>query len=577
MATVYRTRPVHTFPWLDIHTGFDALAADLEARVAGETAAPLIIVDGFVGIRWDVFVAGLRSALERRGVRASWRSTDACFLEEDRIASLLHSDLTDDPYFGRVHRGHLEELWDGDAVSRLQETIQGRASLTILYGFGASLIAVGDTHVYVDVPKDRGQELAASGEVTNVGATSHTDFGVTYKRFYVVDWPMLNRVKRGMLPRLDLYIDATDSATPAIVSGDHFRRALAELAHQPFRLKPWFTPGPWGGHWMKDHFDLPDGPANYAWSFEIIAQENGILLGDGAHELECSFDYLLWSHTDEVMGPTMAARYGSYFPLRFDYLDTVGGGNLSLQVHSSPDFMREEHGEPMSEDETYYILDSKPGARVYLGLQDDVDVKQFQADATAARDHGIPFDYDRHVASFPSAPHDLFLIPNGTVHASGTDNLVLEISAAPYMHTYKFYDYLRKDLRGRLRHMHLDQAFANLDITRTKAWVAEHLIPRPVLIRQGSGWAEYSIGDIDKLFFAITRLEFSDTAEDRTDNKVLAINLVAGESCDIIVPGAAAVELRYAESMIIPACVGAFTVRNTGTTTCKLVKLFVKG
>ncbi len=577
MAKIYRTRPVHTLTWLELGDGFDALAAYLLDRMAADTVAPLVVLEGFAGLQWDAFVSTLRVALDRHGMSPGWLSTDACLLSEERIESHLHADLTDDPYFGRVHRGHLEELWDIDAVAGLKERVRARSRPTILYGFGASLIDAGGTRVYIDVPKDRSQELAASGAVTNVGAARATAFGAMYKRFYLVDWPMLNRVKRGMLSRMDLFVDATDVAAPVFVSGDAFRQAMAELTHRPFRLKPWFTPGPWGGQWMKEHFELPDGPANYAWSFEMIAQENGILLGDGVRELELSFDCLLWSYPDEVLGPALTARYGTYFPLRFDYLDTVGGGNLSLQVHATPDVMRDEHGEPMAEDETYYILDSKPGARVYLGLQDGVGVRQFKADAAAARDSGIPFDFDRYVASFPSAPHDLFLIPNGTIHASGTDNLVLEISAAPYIHTYKVYDYLRADLQGKLRHIHLEQAFANLDATRTRAWTSEHLVPRPTLIRQGPDWAEYCIGDLDKLTFAINRLEFSSVVEDDTANKVLAINLVAGETCDVLVPGADPMELRYAESMVIPAAAGAFRLLNTGSSPCKVVKLFVKG
>ena len=78
---------------------------------------------------------------------------------------------------------------------------------------------------------------------------------------------------------------------------------------------------------------MPPEQPNYAWSFELIAPENGILLGDGERVLECSFDYLLWQETDAVLGAPVAARYGSYFPIRFDYLDTMGGTNLSCQVH----------------------------------------------------------------------------------------------------------------------------------------------------------------------------------------------------------------------------------------------------
>ena len=123
------------------------------------------------------------------------------------------------------------------------------------------------------------------------------------------------------------------------------------------------------------------------------------------------------------------------------------------------DYMHEEFGEQITQDETYYIVTCKPGARVYLGLREDVDLAEFQRAALAARDRGVPFQIEDFVNSFASKPHDLFLIPSGTVHCSGADNLVLEISATPYIFTFKIYDYLRSDLNGKLRHVHPERAF----------------------------------------------------------------------------------------------------------------------
>lgn len=572
----YRTIPIHTLPWLSIHTGHDYLASELK-RLLRETGGPArIVIDGFSGVQWGTFIGCLRAELIRRGVSARWISTEHCLLPPERVDDLLAPFLTSDPVFGRLFHGHLDDLWDTDHVAALKADVASLAETTIIYGCGAALIESGGIQVYLDVPKDRGQALAAQGTVVNLGARAPEGFSAMYKRLYFVEWPMLSRIKRAVLPRLDVFVDVTDVDAPVCVDGISFRRALHAIGQRPFRLKPWFAPGPWGGQWMKDRFGLPPDQPNYAWSFELIAPENGLVLGNGTQSVEFSFDYLLWQETEAVLGEAVAARYGSYFPIRFDYLDTMGGTNLSCQVHPRLDYIRDEFGEPITQDETYYVVTCQPDAQVFLGLRDDIDIACFKADATAARDHALPFDIATYVNCLPSSPHSLFLIPSGTVHCSGANNLVLEISATPYIYTFKIYDYLRKDLSSNLRHVHLERAFQNVEPTRTATWVGDNLVPSPRPVRVGETWAEYCIGDIARLFFAIHRLEFQDTIEDDTQGKFLALNLVDGERCEIVTDESASVELRFAESIVIPATTGHYRLRNMGHTPCKVVKAFVK-
>ena len=68
-------------------------------------------------------------------------------------------------------------------------------------------------------------------------------------------------------------------------------------------------------------------------------------------------------------GPLTFARFGAEFPIRFDFLDTMDGGNLSLQVHPLTDYITDTFGMHYTQDESYYLLDAADDAVVYLGLR----------------------------------------------------------------------------------------------------------------------------------------------------------------------------------------------------------------
>ena len=278
---------------------------------------------------------------------------------------------------------------------------------------------------------------------------------------------------------------------------------------------------------------------------------------------------------ETILGAEVAARFGRSFPIRFDYLDTLGGGHLSIQCHPSPEYARETFGLSYTQDETYYVMRTTAGAGVFLGLRDDADVGAFERDARAALE-GRAFDPERYLQRHDAERHRLYLIPAGTPHASGAGSVVLEISATPYLYTLRFYDWLRRDLEGTLRPVHLQHAFANLDPRRRGEAVRRDLIQEPTVVRSGAGWDELDLGGLPELFYAVHRLDFDDAIEDDTAGRFHVLNLVEGGEI-AVEPGAGPpVSLAYAETMVVPASVGPYRLRRVSGPPAKVIKAFVK-
>ncbi len=317
-----------------------------------------------------------------------------------------------------------------------------------------------------------------------------------------------------------------------------------------------------------------DAP-NLAWSYELITPESGLLLGSG-ELLEVGFEVLMAQGGEEVVGEEVAGRFGRSFPVRFDYLDTVGGTNLSVHCHPRPSYMRETFGWPYTQHESYYVMATRPGARIFLGLRQEADLGDFRAEAERAEREEVPFEIDRYVQSFPARLHQLYLIPAGTPHASGEGNLVLEISSTPYLYSLRFYDWLHGDLDGSLRPVHLRHAFANLDSGLRGGEVAQRLIQEPEVVRSIPGCTELALGRLPELFFAVHRLDFEEEVFDDTDGRFHVLNLVEGEEVVVETAEGSVHPLSYAETIVIPAVVGRYRLRRTGGGPYKAVKAFVR-
>ncbi|MGW5690749.1 class I mannose-6-phosphate isomerase [Streptomyces asiaticus] len=548
----------------------------------------ILAVDGPAVLDWAAVAAGLGAAFGDGGTRADgrirveFRDVRTAARDWETVRRLTDSDeLRGDPDFARLAGGDLADLMDPVALAALADLGESGVgeggpaeggALRVLLGPGASL-ADADVLWWADLPKRYAEAAVKHGRGRNLAAPEGEP--PTLRRLLYIDWPLLDRHRDHMVERIDRWIDVTDTVTPTSIGGQALRETCRSLATRPFRTRPTFNSTPWGGHWAQETLGHNPDAENTALGYELIAPESGVLLGDDASRcVEVPFQLVVALSPVEVLGPDVHEMFGTSFPIRFDYLDTVRGGNLSVHCHPRPDDMRDVFGWPYTQHETYYLMHAEEHSKVFLGLRGGADVEAFHHSAHAADAHGTPFDIERYVQVFPAEAGQLYLVPAGTPHGSGEGNVVLEVSATPYLYSLRFYDWLRRDAADRQRAVHVEHAFRNLDPARSGGAVARELIQRPRPLRAGDGWREEVLGALPAMFFQVHRIavEPGRAAEQRTDGRFHVLTVVDGQGAVITTAAGHRHSVHYAETLAVPASVTAYHVHSQGPEPVRLVK-----
>ncbi|WP_294498499.1 class I mannose-6-phosphate isomerase [uncultured Gemmiger sp.] len=498
---------------------------------------------------------------------------DDCALPPAELDAALDRDLTDDRVFGIFTVRRLADFYPPDRLAAARQSVaDGRRVL--VYGVGATLVTEGDVLVYADITRWELQLRFRRGADNWRTARRGLPRLSKYKRGYFAEWRWGDKVKKTCLPVMDFYLDTTTGGSPALAEGGAYRSALDQAVRRPFRLVPYYDPGVWGGDWMKRTFDLPENGSNYAWSFDGVPEENSLLLGFGETVLETPAVNLVFARPRELLGERVHARFGTEFPIRFDMLDTIHGQNLSLQVHPLTEYIQDTFNMRYTQDESYYILDTAgEEGSVWLGIRTGTDPAAMADALRRAQAGGAPFDAARYVNCFPVKKHDHVLIPAGTVHGSGAGTMVLEISATPYIFTFKLWDWGRVDLDGKPRPIHLDHGLANIQWDRDTDYCRRNLLRQDRLVLEGPDGTVTMTGLAEREFIDTFRLTTARSLLLPRDGSVHMLNLVEGEEARITSPDGtfAPFTVHYAQTFILPEAAGAYRLESPSGQTVRAI------
>jgi mannose-6-phosphate isomerase class I len=560
--------------------GWKEICNELKIKLDTISKAQKIVV---LEIYSGVFENDIKASVEKYLEPDMIINSSDYYKDEAVIRKMTERELGDDPVFGVLSYLKIEDYFRPTAKHDFARILEAsETALIVVMGTGACKLVDPDILVYVDMARWEIQQRQRKNEIPNLGVSNQDDpASLKYKWAFFIDWRVCDRLKRQLFDLCDFVIDTNDSSMAKMVSGDTMRAALQKATEQPFELAPFFDPGPWGGQWMKEVCDLDREVENFAWCFNCVPEENSLLFKFGDTLFQIPSINLVFYKPKDLLGENVFSRFGAEFPIRFDFLDTMDGGNLSLQVHPVTDYIQNQFGWHYTQDESYYLMDVGDDAHVYLGLQESVNKDKMIAELKDAQTGKQPFQAEKHVNSWPVKKHDHVLIPAGTVHCSGANSMVLEISSTPYIFTFKLWDWGRMGMDGRPRPVHIDHGKNVIQFNRTTQWTKKNLLNRVETVAEGDGWREERTGLHELEFIETRRHWFSKKVLHDTMGTVNVLNLVEGEEVIIKSPEGKfnSLIVHYAETVVIPAAVGPYQIEPYGSSVgkeCATLKAFVR-
>lgn len=562
-------------------------AAGLAERARKEGV--IVAFDGYTTSKWDLFISLMARECDLLGLEFEAVDCNAATLKSGKeidaiIDPMLIWDTKIDPtlLYGKVYHGGYQGLVDpakAEAFCKELPAKKAPGKIVAVYGYGSLMRGfreLYDVKVWFDLTPQKSMLRIRAGEYANLGKKHTGIINRTIRRCYYCDFENAVQLRKELFAAggLDWFVLDNDRANLQLMPFETFSDICAQLVKYPFRAKPCYLEGVWGGTYMKKLRNLPEKMRNAAWVFDFIPMEVSVQIALDNELLDINYCSFVHKEGINLMGETCVKKYKGYFPIRFNWDDSYHStGNMSIQCHSGGKFNIENYNEFGRQDESYYVVVTGHEAKTFIGFRDDADIPAFFKEIEAADTEHKPCDYMKYVSYEESRPGLQVMLPAGTIHSSGRNQVILEIGSLTIgSYTYKMYDYLRLDFDGKQRPIHTHLGELNVNQERRTSVIhdpdsKDYIVQKPRLADKGEGWEEYILGENPQVYFSLRRLEFEKKCEqDTKGEKFHVLTLVDGEHVRIrsVEHPERYFDLDFMEIACVPATMGKYVIENLG-------------
>lgn len=317
----------------------------------------------------------------------------------------------------------------------------------------------------------------------------------------------------------------------------------------PLKFQPILKDKIWGGQKLHQILHKPTTSKNAGESWEISDVEGDTsLVANGALQ-GSSLNYLLETHTSDLLGEKNFRQFGTKFPLLIKFIDAKE--DLSVQLHPNDQLAKTRHNS-FGKTEMWYVVQADSESNLIVGFNQEMTQELYLKHLEDKTLQSI-LNFDTVKAG------DAYFIEVGRIHAIGAGVLLAEIQQTSDI-TYRVYDWDRVDSEGNERELHNDIALEAFDFDMPDNFRVDYT-------KNSDSPTEL----VSCPYFTTNVLKVNDTIlKENTHDSFMIYMCVEGKA-QIEVDGNQT-EISMGETVLIPACIKQFSISANHA---KLLEVYV--